>query len=143
MRDRSLLSEAKEFERPDCANLVPLSPPCIHVSDSPYLVTVKHRGATMPRGPSSVHSARQTDRRPFAHRASTTLIRQDKLGLACESCSMDTIHLKIMNDHIVQINCKLLEHLNVEQRTIEIDEQLCTGPAKCSEAREFSLVLGV
>lgn len=100
------MREAKECERQDCANLVPLSPPCIHVADSPYLVTVKHQGATMPHGPSSVHSARQTDRRPFAHRASTTLIRQDKLGLAFESCSIDihTIHLKILNDHILQMD---------------------------------------
>lgn len=62
----------------------------------PYLVTVKYRGATMPCGSSSVHSARQTDRRPFAHRASITLIRADKLGPASESCSIDTIHLKIL-----------------------------------------------
>lgn len=98
------MREAKECERLDCANLVPLSPPCIHVADSPYLVTVKHHGATMPHGPLSVHSARQTDRRSFAHRARTTLIRQDKLGQACESCSIDTIHLKILNDHILQMD---------------------------------------
>lgn len=99
------MREAKECERLDCANLMPLSPPSIHVADSPYLVTMKHRGAMMPRGPSSVHSTRQTDRRPFAHRASTILIRQDKLGQACESCSIDTMHLKILNDHILQTLC--------------------------------------
>ena len=104
LRDRSLFREAKECERLNCANLVPLSPPCIHVADSPYLATVKHRGATMPCGPLSVHSARQTDRRPFAHRASTTLIREDKLGQVCESCSIDTIHLKILDDHILQMD---------------------------------------
>lgn len=69
MRDTSLLRETKECERLDCANLVPLSPPCIHVADSPYLVTVKHCGATMPHGPSSVHSGRQTDRRPLAQQS--------------------------------------------------------------------------
>lgn len=62
MRDRNLLREAKECERLHCANLVPLSPLCLHVADSPYLATVKHRGATMPHGPLSVHSATQADR---------------------------------------------------------------------------------
>lgn len=104
MRDRSLLRKAKECQRLDCANLEPRSLPCIHVADSPYLVTVKHRGATVPHGPSSIHSARQTDWRPFAHRARTTVIREDKSGLASESCSIDTIHLKILNDHTVLID---------------------------------------
>lgn len=50
-----------------------------------------------------VCSFSQADR-PFAHRASSTLIRADKLGLASESCSIDTIHLKILNDHILQMD---------------------------------------
>ncbi len=78
MRDRSLLREAKECERLDFANLVPLSPLCIHVADSPYLVAVKHRGATMPHGP-LVCSFSQADRQArVAQRASTILIREDK-----------------------------------------------------------------
>lgn len=89
-------------ERRDGANLVPSSPPCMHVADGPYLVTVKHRRAAMPRGPWSARSARQTGG-PLPTEPSSALIREDKLGPACDSFSIHTIHLKILNDHIVQM----------------------------------------
>lgn len=58
-------------------------------------------GPDAPRTLSPVHSTRQTDRRPLAHKFSTTRIRQDQLGQARESCSIGTMHLKILYDQLL------------------------------------------
>lgn len=104
MRDRGLLTEAKECQGRDCANLVPLSPPCIHAADGPYLGTIKQG----PRCPVVVHlfsePGRQTGCPKSIKRPRTSLIKEDKLGLASKSCLNDTINQKLLNDHILQVD---------------------------------------